>query len=224
MQGNIDTFVMYNYIGISLSVCMMFSVWTKMIFNWKAAIPMTLDKWSSADVQCATINLVCNFALQLINKEAILKNEKLFFNMLMLLIVLITWYRITMIMYVQEKLSVLLVTTEKMMSAGMNFFMMLLYYFLISSMVFLAIFGDSFPLYSDIIETMRLMFDYMMGSYGWIVLPGDEQFMDLLHSGAMIFHVYLANIFMLNYLVAILSDVYGEMMERAMFEFNTNLY
>ena len=63
VNGNIDTFVMYNYIGITLSVCMMFSVVTKMIFNWKAAIPMQLDKWSTTDVICATINLVCNLAL-----------------------------------------------------------------------------------------------------------------------------------------------------------------
>lgn len=133
---------MYNYIGISLSVCMMFSVLTKVIFNWKAAIPMSMDKWSTTDVICATINLFCNFALQLINKKAILEGGKLPFNLLMLLIVIITWYRMMMIAYVNEKLAVLLMTIEKMMTAGMNFFIMLIYYFLIMAMVFLAIFGD----------------------------------------------------------------------------------
>lgn len=50
------------------------------------------------------------------------------------------------------------------------------------------------------------MFDYLMGSYSWI--PLTSNFMDLLHTFFMILHIYLANIFMLNYLVAILSDVF----------------
>jgi hypothetical protein len=223
VELSISTFKMYNYIGISLSVCMMFSVVTKVIFNWKAKIPMQLDKWSTADVQCATINIFCNFALQLISPDDILSGEKLPYNFLMLMIVFITWYRVIMIMYVQEKFSVLLMTIAKMMTAGMNFFMMLIYYFLIMAMVFLAIFGDELPAtYENIFETVRLMFDYLMGSYSWLTL--DSGFMDLMHTFFLILHVYLANIFMLNYLVAILSDVFGAMVELSFFAFYTNLY
>ena len=67
------------------------------------------------------------------------------------------------------------------------------------------------------------MFDYMMGAYNWIT-DVNSTFMDLLHTGAMIMHIYLANIFMLNYLVAILADVFGELQEQAAFSFNSNSY
>lgn len=155
------------------------------------------------------INIFCNIALQWINPDVILSGEKLLFNFLMLLIVFITWYRMVVIMYVQEKFSVLLMTIAKMLVEGSYFFVMLIYYFLIMAMVFLALFGDEVPIYSNLIETVVLMFDYLMGAYSWI--PLESSFMDLMHTGFMIFHIYLANIFMLNYLVAILSDVFGVM-------------
>lgn len=40
----------------------------------------------------------------------------------------------------------------------------------------------------------------------------------------MFLHIYIANIFMLNYLVAILSTVYSEMMDLGEFAFNSNKY
>ena len=63
VDGNIRKFKMFNYIGIFLSASLIFSVITKMIFNSKAAVQMQLDKWSSTDVICATINLFANLAL-----------------------------------------------------------------------------------------------------------------------------------------------------------------
>ena len=38
------------------------------------------------------------------------------------------------------------------------------------------------------------------------------------------FHVFLANIFLLNYLIAILSTVYEEMLEKGDFAYKSNKY
>ena len=40
----------------------------------------------------------------------------------------------------------------------------------------------------------------------------------------MIFHLYIANIFLLNYLIAILSSVYGEMGEKGLFYYKLYKY
>lgn len=45
-----------------------------------------------------------------------------------------------------------------------------------------------------------------------------------MHTVFLFIHIYIANIFMLNYLVAILSTVYSEMMDLKEFAFNCNKY
>ena len=49
----------------------------------------------------------------------------------------------------------------------------------------------------------------MMGSYGYTV-GADEQYK---HTYFLIFHIFISNIFLLNYLIAILSTVYEVMNE-----------
>lgn len=45
-----------------------------------------------------------------------------------------------------------------------------------------------------------------------------------MHTIFMVLHIYIANIFMLNYLVAILSTVYELMMEKGDFKFKCYKY
>lgn len=68
------------------------------------------------------------------------------------------------------------------------------------------------------------MFDAMMGAYSYGVLEKVPESEKKLHTVFLFIHIYAANIFMLNYLVAILSTVYSEMMDLKEFAFNCNKY
>ena len=65
------------------------------------------------------------------------------------------------------------------------------------------------------------MFDVMMGAFSYEI--GDKRFKEL-HKLYMYFHVYVANIFMLNYLVAILAAVYEDMLEEGDFIYKCKKY
>mmetsp|Transcript_37727 Transcript_37727/g.57765 ORF Transcript_37727/g.57765 Transcript_37727/m.57765 type:complete len:232 (+) Transcript_37727:2680-3375(+) len=65
------------------------------------------------------------------------------------------------------------------------------------------------------------MFDAMMGMYSYDV---DDEKYTVLHTVFTMVHIYIANIFLLNYLVAILSTVYEKMMEMGDFAFKCNKY
>ena len=60
----------------------------------------------------------------------------------------------------------------------------------------------------------------MMGSYGYSVLGEDED----THAILLILHIFISNIFLLNYLIAILSTVYEEMAELGDFAYKSNKY
>ena len=64
------------------------------------------------------------------------------------------------------------------------------------------------------------MFDGLMGGYTYKGF-GDRE---LLHMVAIILHVWIANILLLNYLIAILSESYAVMLEKSSFLFKVYLY
>lgn len=62
-----------------------------------------------------------------------------------------------------------------------------------------------------------------MGTYDYDVIDGRENYAKF-HTFFMFIHIYIANIFLLNYLVAILSTVYVERTEIGEFSFLCNKY
>lgn len=65
----------------------------------------------------------------------------------------------------------------------------------------------------------------MMGNYGWVSgIPPKLKALDLVHTFYMFIHLYIANVFLLNYLVAILATVYGDSMESGRFAYNKCKY
>lgn len=43
----------------------------KFIFNWKADIPMPIDKWAKADILCALTNITSLIVITMIDEDAL---------------------------------------------------------------------------------------------------------------------------------------------------------
>ena len=67
------------------------------------------------------------------------------------------------------------------------------------------------------------MFDAVLGAYQYDIRLKPINYYEI-HALIMIFHLYIANIFLLNYLVAILSTVYGDMGEKSTFYYRVFKY
>ena len=74
--------------------------------------------------------------------------------------------------------------------------------------------------YGSLSISFRTLFTAMIGSYNYSGDPGYETSDSVL----TMIHVFIANIFLLNYLVAILSTVYDVMKEGGEFAFKSNKY
>ena len=74
--------------------------------------------------------------------------------------------------------------------------------------------------YSTITLSLRSLFDAMLGAYKY---TEDENF-EMSNGILTMIHVFLSNIFLLNFLVAILSTVYEIMQEHGEFAFKKNKY
>ena len=60
----------------------------------------------------------------------------------------------------------------------------------------------------------------MLGNYGFNVIGTDEYF----HAIVIIFHIFISNIYLLNYLIAILSSVYENMADLGPFAYKSSKY
>jgi len=98
-------------------------------------------------------------------------------------------------------------------SAG-TFMFIMMYYLLIVAFISMTAYQEKSINYSDFINTYRAMFDGVMGAF-------ELEPYGIRHNHTIftVVHVFFANIFLLNYLVAILATVYEEQMEVGDFAF-----
>lgn len=75
-------------------------------------------------------------------------------------------------------------------------------------------------MYGGMVISLRTLFDAMLGNYTLVDLGN----YNTSHSILLIVHLIASNIFLLNYLIAILATVYEIMMEIGDFSYKSNKY
>ena len=94
-------------------------------------------------------------------------------------------------------------------------------YLIVAAAIFTTLFQDiNTPLYGNFTISLRSMFDGLMGSYSY---KGFGEF-EMLHMVMMWLHIFIANILLLNYLIAILSQSYVLMLEQGKFLYKVYLF
>jgi hypothetical protein len=146
--------------------------------------------------------------------------KKQFYNIMMILTILSTWNRFVSILFVIKSVSKLLMTIFKMLSSAVTFLFILMGYMLIANMVALTLFQESLISHSSGIFSIRTLFDAMQANYSYEISSEYEY----VYTGFLFIHIFFSNVFMLNYLVAILSTVYEDMMNMGDFAFKCNKY
>lgn len=94
-------------------------------------------------------------------------------------------------------------------------------YLLLVATIFTTLFQTDMPeQYGQLSLTIRTLFDALIGAY--VYSPSENYIMS--NSILTMIHVFISNIFLLNYLVAILSTVYEIMKDHGEFSYKSNKY
>lgn len=148
------------------------------------------------------------------------RDTKKYFDLLQICTVAASWYRFITFLIVLPSMSKLILTLINMVSAAVWFLLLTLIYLAIVTPIFAILFQEDSIVYVDNIAVARTLFDAMLGNYGYSV-SGDEKYK---HITALILHIFISNIFLLNYLIAILSTVYEVMNEQGQFAYKSFKY
>ena len=174
------------------------------------------------DTLSALLNIM---AVQLIEnldpKEYLVPTKKDLIDYFMIIVLCISWLRFFCYFLVVRVISKLLLTLLAMIGDTISFMFIVCCFILIMASIFTTLYQDVNPdKYGGLALTVRTLFDAALGQYDYDGMGGR----DLSHSILMIFHVFFANILLMNYLIAILSTTYENMRETGIFRYKKNLY
>ena len=105
------------------------------------------------------------YFISLKSSEILDLEKKKLFNYLMLIVILSTWSRLMGFFLVMQQFSKLLITTKEMMVTGSYFLTILMIYLIIMSSIFIILFQESTMSYSSFPNTLRTLFDAVLGTY-----------------------------------------------------------
>jgi len=136
-------------------------------------------------------------------------------------VLIVGWIRFFAYFLVIRTISKLINTLYRMMIDTVSFIFIVGCYFTLVSTMFITLFSHvDIEKYGKFSSSARSLFDAMLGNYEYITDPDFR----LSFSVLMMVHIFISNIFLLNYLVAILSTVYEIMIEYGEFSYKSNKY
>ena len=183
---------------------------------------MPYDRWAILDMLSALMTVVGFPIIMQMSPESFAdKDSKDWIDILMLTMIFLQWMRFYLFFFMLEELSKMLLTFLAMIVATAPFMFIVIAYLIIAAAVFTTIFQDvNYALYGNFVISIRSMFDGLMGGYSY---KGFGEY-EMMHMLMMWVHIILANVLLLNYLIALLSQSYCEMLESGKFLYNVYLY
>jgi hypothetical protein len=222
IQEKIDEYNGYNFIGTILALTLLYSYFGRLFFNFKSRENIPYDKWLMIDLTTSLISIVCfNYTGNLTPEQILDISQKQRIDYYVALVVVVAWLRCFSYFLIIRPISKLLMTLMRMLKDTFSFLFIIICYLLLMSTIFTTIYqGIDEVRYGSMSTTFRTLFDDMLANYEREPVSASDNLHSILH----ITHVIISNIFLLNFLIAILSTVYSYMKEEGNFRYKANIY
>lgn len=146
-------------------------------------------------------------------EEVVVSSEKSKFDYAIVFIVVITWFRFFNYFLLANRLARLIVTLYQMVIDTMSFTFLIILVLIISATAFTTRFASVDPRFESMWETIKYLFDAMVSNYEF------EDFGVFQRSFSIFLMIFLftTNIFLLNFMIAIIDAIYQHMLSEGAF-------
>ncbi len=206
ISENLEVYKKFNYAGTILSISYFLNFISRLIYNGFSKKRIRMDIWLLFDLLAGTVNILAFNIVGQSSPENILNLQtKRFYDYYMIMVLIISWLRFFSYFLVMNKISKITLTLFMMLRETVNFMLILGCYMVLMTTVFATLFRDSETAdakqdYHSLFTTLRALVDYFLGNFGAKEMAN----YNTSHSLLYIVHVTISNIFLLNFLVAIL--------------------
>ena len=168
----------------------------------------------SGTVNIAAFNLIGNSTPY----EMIDENTKRYYDYYMICVLIISWLRFFSYFLVINSISKVTLTLFMMVKEMMYFLFVLCCYLVLMTTIFATLFRDTNTPdgleYQSLFLTLRQLIDYFFANYNIYMDMGNYS---TSYAVLVMIHLTISNIFLLNFLVAILQTVYDIMIKNGDF-------
>jgi len=226
IEDQISSYINWNFYALFISFGIIAQFFLKVMFNGCSRGKIKLDLWTILDTTCAVLNIVAVYLISNSSPEIFLPsnpypNNKDFVDYFMILVLVVTWLRFFAYFLVVRQISKMLLTLISMITDTVSFLFIFSCFVVLMASVFTTLYQDTNPIkFGGLALTIRTLFDACLANYDYDNMPGRE----ISYSCLIIFHVFMANILLMNYLIAILSTTYDGMKQNGVFKFKVALY
>lgn len=223
INDNLDTYSSYNSFGTLCALSLLYSGLCKWGFNKISKdVTLPIDKWTVLDIVCGLVCVVSfNYTRNLSSDDILDQEQKQIVDYYIVAVLVVSWLRYFSYFLLIKPVSKLFMTLIQMLRDTISFMFIMASYLLLAASIFSTLFqAQDQDKYGSFSTSFRTMFDYTLGEYEQEDL---EQNNDS-HDNLMMAHIVISNIFLLNFLIAILSTVYIAMRVIGDFKFKANLY
>jgi len=211
-----------NNYTLAVSITLIVQLLLKIFYNLLSNMKIPIDKWTIMDTICGIMNLAAIYIITYSPNEKFLdRGFKDYLDYFMLFVMVVSWARFFLYFLLEKSISRLLLTLVEMVGDTVSFLSLIGCYFLVQASIFTTLFQDTDPpSYGTMILSFRTLFDAGLAVYSYKGMEKKE----VVHSILLILHVFLTNVLLLNYLIAILSTTYENMQQSGIFKYKVNLY
>ncbi len=190
----------------------------RLIYNLFSRRKIDLDLWMAFDVVAGIINITAFNIVGNARPESILDvDKKRGLDYYMILVLIVSWLRFFSYFLVVRIISKLTITLFSMLKEVLPFMIILACYSVLTTTMFATLFRDveteDADNYKELFHTFVQLFDYFIGNY----VSKDMANFNTSHSILYMVHVFISNIFLMNFIVAILTTVYTIMVRNGDF-------
>lgn len=226
MKNNFAKFKSWAFYQYGISFVLLLSFIFRQIFNLCRAPGvnrLTFNKQLNIDVVFASAGaLVFAYITELKDYKIMLDEEgKNTLDFMVALVLTLSWIRFFMLFLVVPNVSNMLLTLIKMMLDVCPFLFIMLVYIVLSAQIFTTQYQDiNTGSYGEIGASLRTTYDQAMAVYTYVGASDQE----ILFSIMTIFNIFIIGILLLNFMIAILSTTYSNLLESGSFKFKCQVY
>jgi hypothetical protein len=206
-----------------MSASLFFHIVAKIVFNLTAEIKMVTDKWTLIDMISCFSNIYSFNIIGNASAETIIESEtKQVLDYYVIAVTIFSWIRFFSYFLVIREISKLLMTLFQMLLDTVGFILIVFCYLCIVATIFTTLFSHLNPgSYGSVTLSGRTLFEALLAEFDY---EDDDPAFRTSFSILMMIHIFISNIFLLNYLIAIISTVYTNMIDIGEFSYKRNKY
>ncbi|CDW85372.1 UNKNOWN [Stylonychia lemnae] len=218
IQTSLNAYKQINFFGTILSCSYILNFVQRLIYNQFAGKKLDIDLWIVFDLTAGIANIIAFNIIGTAEPSRLLDQQyKWSLDYYMILVLVSSWLRYFSYFMIINPIAKVTLTLFKMLFETIPFFVILISYLCLMTTIFILLFKDAKSPdayeYRNLLTTARQLISFFIGNYDTM----DMGNYNTSHSILVIIHIVFSYIFLMNFLIAILSQVYESMIKNGDF-------